>query len=228
MACDGSFTFDRKAGRVSRLMLDRAEARRPGPVEGGLDVKSTLTVTREGAETPPELTEATLSRLSLEPGPDREQLRFEAPGGKYSLRHDRDWHVVWDDPRQCVLRRVEGGAAVAQCNLVAGPNAGKGRHQDPSQFRDDVRKGLGPRFVQFLGAGEVEGDPAGSYRYKVGVQGREGDLGIVWYYYLIAGPDGDQLVATFTLSEAQARAFGDRDEALIGSLHWRGAGAGER
>ena len=89
-----------------------------------------------------------------------------------------------------VLKRVERGRLVAQCNLAAGPNAGRGRHQDPDQFRDDVRKGLGPRFGQFLGVGEVDGDPAGGFRYKVGVQGRQGDLGVVWYYYLIAGPDG--------------------------------------
>lgn len=125
-----------------------------------------------------------------------------------------------------MLKRVERGQTVAQCNLAAGPNAGKGRHQDLGQFRDDVRKGLGSRFVQFLGAGEVAGDPAGGFRYKVGVQGRQGDLGVVWYYYLIAAPGGDQLLATFTLAEPHAKAFGDRDEALIGSLRWRGPGSG--
>ena len=84
---------------------------------------------------------------------------------------------------------------------MVGPVAGKGRHQDPVQFRDDIRRGLKQRFVQYVGAGEVEGDPAGGFRYKVGVQGREGDLGVIWYYYLIASPDGDQLLATFTLAQ---------------------------
>jgi hypothetical protein len=109
---------------------------------------------------------------------------------------------------------------VAQCNLTAGPNAGKGRHQDLEQFRDDIRKSLGGRFGHFLGAGEVDGDPAGGFRYKVGVQGRQGELGVVWYYYLIASPEGDQLVATFTLAETQHKAFGDKDETLIGSIRW--------
>ena len=69
---------------------------------------------------------------------------------------------------------------------------------DPVPRRHPPR--LKERFVQFLGAGEVEGDPAGGFRFKVGVQGREGDLGVVWYYYLVASPDGDQLLATFTLA----------------------------
>ena len=89
-----------------------------------------------------------------------------------------------------------------------------------NQFRDDVRKSLGQRFVQFLGAGEVDGDPAGGFRYKLAVQGREGDLGVLWYYYLLASPEGDQLLATFTLAEEDAKAFGDQDLEIIGSLQW--------
>ena len=233
MACDGWYTFDRKAGRVDRLTLERAETRRPGPVEEGLDVKSTLTVTRAAAETPAEIADEAVRRLRLDadadagPDPGREQLLLVSPDGKFTLRHDRDWHTYWDDSRLTVLKRVEKGRLVAQCNLAAGPNAGKGRHQDLTRFRDDVRKGLGDRFGQFLGAGEVPGDPAGGFRYKIGVQGRQGDVGVVWYYYLIAGPDGDQLLATFTLADTQHKAFGDRDEALAGSLRWNEAGAGE-
>ena len=98
-----------------------------------------------------------------------------------------------------VLKRLDRGEMVAQCNLAVGPNAGKGRHQDLGQFRDDLRKALGDRFVQFVGQGEVDGAPAGGFRYKVTVQGRQGDSGVLWHYYLIAGPDGDQLIATFTL-----------------------------
>lgn len=220
VACEGSFVFDRKAGRISRLGLNRAETRRPGPVEGGLDIKSTLTVTREAAEIPGELTDATLEKVVLNPGPERELLTFTSPGGKFSLRHDRDWHVYWDDPRLTVLRRVVNGEMVAQCNLASGPNAGKGKHQDPAQFRDDIKKGLGPRFVQFLGTGEVEGPDDGSYRYKVGVEGQQGGFAVVWYYYLLASPAGDQLVGTFTLARDQIKPFGDRDETLVKALRW--------
>ena len=109
--------------------------------------------------------------------------------------------MFWEDPKLIVLKRLDGGQVIAQCNLMVGPDAGKGRHQDPNQFRDDIRRALKQRFVQFLGAGEIDGDPAGGFRYKVGVQGREGKLGIVWYYYLIASPEGEQLLATFTLAE---------------------------
>ncbi len=219
LACDGSYTFDRKAARIDRLSVDRAETRRPGIVEEGLDVKSTLTVTCRPAETPEVLNDAAIARLTLD-GAGRDRLVLKAPSGQYALEHDRNWHIFSDDRRLVVLKRVVNGKLVAQCNLAMGPSVGRGQHQDPGQFRSDVRTGLGPRFGNFLGAGEIDGDPAGGYRYKVGVQGRQDELGLVWYYYLIAGPGGDQLLATFTLAESQAQAFGNQDEALIGSLRW--------
>ena len=55
----------------------------------------------------------------------------------------------------------------------------------------------------------------------MGVQGKEGDLGVLWDYYLVASPEGDQLLATFTLAQNDAEAFGDQDLELIGSLEWR-------
>jgi hypothetical protein len=220
MTCEGVLTFDRQAGRVDRLDLNRNETRRPGPVEAGLEVKSTLTVTRNAAQPPATLSNTALADLPLEITPQRELLRLTTPGGKSILLHDRHWHSFWDDPKLTVLKRVDGGQVIAQCNLAVGPPAGKGRHQDHNQFRDDIRRALKERFGHFLGAGLVDGDPAGGFRYKVGVQGREGPLDVVWYYYLLAGPEGDQLLATFTLAADHVKAFGDQDLEMIGSLQW--------
>ncbi len=220
ITCSGSLTFDRNAGRIDRLSVERTETRKPGPVEAGLEIKSTLTVERSASPMPAELSDGVLAGLRLEPGPKGERLLLASPDGKYTLLHDRDWHTYWDDNRQTVLKRLDRGEVVAQCNLAIGPQAGKGRHQDLVQLRDDLRRALGRRFGQFLGAGEVDGDPAGGFRYKLAAQGREGDLGVLWYYYLVASPEGDQLLVTFTLADSQAKAFGDQDLQLIGSLRW--------
>lgn len=222
MACDGSFTFDRKAGRVDRLDLRRAETRRPGPVESGLDVRSTLTVTRAGAAAAETgLDDATLAAARADSAPGRDLLLFRSPDGKYSLLHDRDWHLYWDDPRQAVFKRLDRGEMVAQCNIAAGPDAGRGRHQDVAQFRDDLKKALGARFVRFAGQGEVEGVGAGTFRYKATIEGRQGDSGVLWHYYLMASPAGEQLIATFTLGLAQQAQFADADLRMMGTLEWK-------
>ena len=159
MACDGSFTFDRKAkpGRPP----DPPEGRDPeaGPVEAGLDVKSVLTVTGSPPSSPGPLDDEDGLARAPEASRRPDLLLFHAPDGKYTLLHDRDWHLYWDDDRQVVLKRLDRGEMVAQCNLSDGPNAGKGRHQDLDQFRDDLKKALGERFVRVVGEGEVDGSP---------------------------------------------------------------------
>jgi hypothetical protein len=220
ITADGFMTFNRRLARIDRLELNRSEVRQPGPIEAGLDVKSTLVVTRQSAVAPATLADSALAGTRLDITPQRELLRVITPSGKASLLHDRRWHILWDDPKLTVLKRLDRGQVVAQCNLTVGPTVAKGRHQDPTQFRDDVRRALKQRFVQFLGAGEVEGDPAGGFRYKVAVQGREGNLGVVWFYYLVASPAGEQLLATFTLAADHAAVFGDQDLEMIGSLRW--------
>jgi hypothetical protein len=221
MACDGSFTFDRKAKRVARLTLRRAETRRPGPIEAGLDVKSTLSVVREPAALVKPLDDEEFLARAIEASKGPDLLLFNSPDGKYSLLHDREWHLYWDDDRQVILKRLDRGEMVAQCNLSAGPNAGKGRHQDLVQFRGDLKKALGDRFLRFVGEGEADGAPAGNFRYKVSVQGKQGDSEVLWHYYLIASPDGDQLIATFTLGLGQQAQFADQDLRLIGSFEWK-------
>ncbi len=220
IGCDGFATFDRVLRRVDQLDLNRVETRQAGPVEAGLDMKSTLTVTRHSADTSDALSDAALAEVPLAYSRQRELLQMAVPGGRATLLADRDWHIFWENSRMAILKRLDGGRVIAQCNLMVGPSAGKGRHQDPGQFRDDIRRGLKDRFVQFLGAGEIDGHQDGGFRFKVGVQGREGDLGVIWYYYLLAGPSGDQLLATFTLAEDHLKIFGDRDLELIGSLRW--------
>ncbi len=217
---EGFLTFDPQKARIDQLDLNRVETRQAGPVEAGLDLKSTLTVSRVATEPSALLSDKALARLSVEISPQRELLLMTGPGGTSTLFHDRHWHRFWSDPKLIVLKRLEGGQVIAQCNLMAAPPAGAGRHQDPAQFRDDIRRGLKDRFVQFLGAGEVDGNPAGGFRYKVGVQGRERDFGVVWYYYLVASPAGDQLLATFTLLEDHVKIFGGQDLDMIGSLRW--------
>jgi len=221
IVCDGSFRFDRMAGQIDRLDLKRSELRKPGAVEAGLDLTSTLSLERRPAEAPAELADAVVAALPSRPDPGLELLRFTPVGGRYTLLHDRNWHIFSETTKQAVLRWLDHGEVLAQCNLAAGPNAGRGRHQDLGQFRDDVRTALGRSFGRVVGQGDVEGAAAGGFRHKVAVAGRVGETGVLWLYYLVASPAGDQLLATFTLTDAQARRFADQDIRVIGSLEWK-------
>lgn len=221
---EGTLTFDRVAKLVSKLELIRSEVRKPGQVEPGFEFTGTMTVARTPVEVPARLTDAALEPLPLENQPHLSLLRFIAPDDAFTFLHDRDWHLIWDDERLAVFKRLDHGEFLAQCNLADGPKAAPGRHQDPVQFKADIRAAIGERFVAFLGEEEVGPQDDRVYRYRIAVQGRDGDRGILWYYYLIASPEGEQLLGTFTLNADDMQRFGNQDLELIGSLEWRAGG----
>ncbi|QDV32270.1 hypothetical protein [Tautonia plasticadhaerens] len=217
MDVEGSFRFDREAGRVASITLRRAERREAGPVEAGLEFRSTLTVDRSDA---PEGSEPIPAPGSPGPLPgDWLLLSYTPPDGRYRLEHDRSWYVFAEDDRQSVLRCFEGGTVVAQADLVAGPTVGPGARPKADRFRDDVREALGDRFDRVLDAGQVA-SPPGESRYRLAIAGRQGDEPIVWYYYLVSDASGRQLVAIFTLRASGVERLGRRDQRLIDSLRW--------
>jgi hypothetical protein len=217
MTIRGSFRFDRRGGRIASVTIERDERRKPGPVEAGLEFRSTIKIERseaaneEPGATPPKVPD---------PLPDDWlSLRYASPDGRYTLEHDRAWHVFSEDDQQVVLRRVEAGTVVVQANLVAGPTVEPGAQPKAERFRDDVKKALGDRFDRMIDAGSVTA-PEGEFRYRLALAGRQGDEPIVWYYYLVSDPKGRQVVAIFTLRASQVDRFGRRDQRMIGSLRW--------
>jgi hypothetical protein len=220
MALVGVATFDREKSRLTSVEVKRKETRKPGVVEAGLEVESVLKDSRSPSDVKPgEIDQRMASRPAIAPA-DWERLMYKAPGEGWSIDFDRSWHVVAEDSKAVVLRKVEGGQVLAQVNFAAAPKVAAGTHQDLGRFRDDIRKAIGNRFVRFLGAGETRGAAAGGFRYKVAVLGKQGNDDLVWYYYLVASPAGDQLMATFTMRESQAKRLGDEDVRLMGSLEW--------
>lgn len=214
---EGSFRFDRRAGRVASITLNRAERREAGPIEAGLEFRSTLTVERSDA---PEGSAPIPSPKATGPLPEGWLgLSYRAPDGRYRLEHGRSWYVFAEDERQSVLRCFEGGSVIAQANLVAGPRVEPGSRPRADRFRDDIRKALGDRFDRILDAGQVS-SPPGESRYRLAISGRQGDEPIVWYYYLVSDDDGRQLVAIFTLRASVVQRLGRRDQRMIDSLRW--------
>jgi hypothetical protein len=221
MTFDGELVFDRKAGMVKTLRLKRKENRKAGHVESALDVESTLTVERTDLDVPEELADSTLKDVPEQIEPIRELILLDPPGGSYSLLHDRSWHLTMDDAQRTILRRLDHGELVGQCDLIVGPKVGKGRHQNLDQLLKDIQKALGENFGSVVGKGEVGGSADGGYRYKVAVEGKPQQAGTpLWYYYLVASPEGEQLLVVFSLTRALQEDFGDQDLRLIGSLKW--------
>ena len=70
---------------------------------------------------------------------------------------------------------------------------------------------------EVLEEGEVPAEN-GRWIFRINTRGQMGDSKVTQTFYLIAGPNGDQVVATFTGKPGQTAKLGSRDLTLVGAI----------
>jgi hypothetical protein len=215
----GRYQFDTQTNRIVWLGLLIKEDRKAGDVASGLDVVARLQMQVAALEQSPELADAKLRGLPLEPNGPLMQLAYRSTDNAWRLLHDRSWYLTADDHDRTIFRLLDQGQRVAQCNIspLARDEAGKNMPLD--QFQERVRAALGKHFGQFVEAGESAG-PSQYRALRVVARGEVSDLPIRWYYYLVTDDRGRQVVFTFTVADEAAGRFGDTDRKLVGALRF--------
>ncbi|HEV8003875.1 MAG TPA: hypothetical protein VGP63_28675 [Planctomycetaceae bacterium] len=212
----GFYVFDFKSKLISDAEIDQTEDRTVGPVSPGMKVTAKTVVVRAKATDSEGLTQEAASAVPLDPPAGLTRLQFRSPWN-IELTHDRDWHVFQQNPQIAVLRLIEQGSLVAQCNLTSLRAAAPGEHVTVNQFQDDIRTSLGARFKSIEKAERVPTDD-GRFLYRVAVAGEANKNPITWIYYLCAAPNGSQTSSVFAVDTSLLKRLGDRDLAMMKSL----------
>lgn len=213
----GKYRYDFTQHRVTGLGLLVKEQRSIGHVTTGLDVVAKLQLALAPTRGDEELNDLTLDQVPLDARQEMLLLECESPTKKFSILHDRDWHLMSDAGDLLALRYVDRGELVAQCNVSALPDVEPGHEPPLAKFQRDLEKSLGESFGRFIEASE-SGDSSGHYIYRVVVEGRVSDLPIEWHYYLVGDRRGRAAVFAFTVEQELAGRLADRDRALISTL----------
>jgi hypothetical protein len=169
-----------------------------------------------GASAPP-LVDAALKDLALKPTPELLQLAYESPAGGWRLLHDPRWFLIRDQKELAVLKLIDKGELLAQCNIASLPNAVPGKTVTLEEFQEDVRKALGKNFKSLIEAGQ-RSNGFGYQVQHVVAEGVEQDLPIRWLYYLVADKYGRQVVFIFTVESRLLPRFNGADEALLAAV----------
>ena len=127
-----------------------------------------------------------------------------------------DWQLTAQTPSHVVLRLMERGDFVAQATLTPWPAAEKGKHLTPDEFRAAMEETPGWEPEEELQASEVPLE--GMWVYRLSSAGKLDGLKVTQNFYLVAGPNGDQVVLTFTMTPAQVVKLGTRDVNMVGSV----------
>ncbi len=213
------YQFDVLAKRITWFGLLVQEKRSIGHVGPGLDVVARLQMKIAPIEESPYLTDAALDGLSLESAEDSSWLIYESVAGGWQLLNDRRWFVTSDEPKAAVLRMIDAGEFVAQCNVSSLPQVDAEKLPSLSKFQQDIQVGLGESFGQFISAKQETND-LGNRVFRVVIGGKASDVPIQWVYYLVADQTGRQLTLVFVVEAELVERLAGADEQLAAAVQF--------
>ena len=148
------YRYDLNRKRIDWLGMVVREQRNRSPVAFGIDVGAQLQMTIFPAEKSEGFDEAELKNLPTQASADLMRLSLVSKQGRWEITHDRSWHVYRDQEGISVLRRIEQGELIAQCNLSSLPQGKPDKLVSLEEFQEDVTRALGKEFKEFVEAGQ--------------------------------------------------------------------------
>jgi hypothetical protein len=219
--------FDLKQRRLVDVRWNEADEREQGPVSPASSMKVETTLRRTPIDPPNELSDVALVTWPVPKNgvlpQEMTDLHFKDPRGRFELRYARDWQVVGQTPEHLVLRLMDRGEFVAQVSIAPWKKAEPGKHMSEADFKETVAMSPGWEQDKLLKQPEVVALHNGIWAYLVAAEGDLDGVRAVQYWYLLAGPGGDQAVLTFTMTSAQAQKLGSRDLELVRGFTLPGA-----
>ena len=214
----GKLNFDLKQRAVTWLTLACRENREIGHAQPGFEVLTTLRMAAAPSRPLPELSDKALAGLPLAAGPETTLLELTSESAGYQVRHDRRWQVMVERHDATILRLIDGGDLISQCNLSPRPALGKGEQLTLEGFQDDVKRVLGQNFEQIVSGGEEAA--RGIRILRVVVAGKAGELPIQWTYYHLSDDHGHRAALVFTIESNLLEKYPQLDRQFLAGFRF--------
>jgi len=205
--------------RLVHLEWVQKDERDQGPATPACTVEATTIVKRAAIETPKELNEAALESVpqGFEPPPALTLVYQRDAKDRFDLAVTRDWSLVAQTDTHLVLRLIERGELVAQVSMTAWNKADGGKHSSAEEFKRAMAEAPGWNLEEVLEEGELPAEN-GRWLFRIIARGALEEVKVVQHFYLLAGPNGDQVLIAFTMKPGQAAKLGSKDLTLVGSI----------
>jgi len=211
------YQFDLDRQRITWFGLLVQEDRSAGPVDTGFDVVARMQMRITPGSRSEHLTDGALANVSLEPTTKSTELSYVSSGGGWHFSHDRRWSVITEEEGQAVLRFIDRGDKLAQCNVALMAEAPEAKEPTLEEFESDVSRGLSGNFESFVRASQRHSDA--DYRvFQVVAEGEISGIRMHWIYYLVANRQGRRVVLAFVVEKEMLDRFEKADEELVAAL----------
>lgn len=216
----GKLNFDLKKRAVTWLTLAIQESRAIGHAQPGFEVLTRLRMIAAPCAVADEVADKVLADLSTAAdGSGQALIELTAENASFQLVHDRRWRVMVERHDATILRLVDRGDLIAQCNISPLPAFTKGEALTLEGFQNDVKQVLGKNFGQVVEAAQEAGED-GVVVQRVVVSGTAGELPIQWTYYHLTNGKGQRASLVFTIEGNLVERFAQIDRELVSGFHF--------
>lgn len=227
----GTLIFDLRTNHVARTQAIYTIKADVGTVYPGLEIVVSSNLVRNIAQNDESFTADLLNSIPLEPEENSLELQYAVPQWGVTLNHGRNWHLyqaVFDTPDPvAILRLVEHGSLVCQCNFSPQLKAAPGQDVPIDQFEADIQRSLGDNFKKVLETEEIPTNDGRSI-YRVSVEGEQEYKGVKggvlipmnWIYYLVSDQTGNQISFVFAVEKPLVEQLNRRDVDIVKSLRF--------
>jgi hypothetical protein len=216
---DAHYEFNLRDRRLTALVWKQKDERDQGPANPTSTAEVTTRLTRTPIEAADELSDVAIVPVpdNFTPPPLMTQVYYRDTEKRYDLIHDRNWQTVGQTDRHLILRLMDRGDFVAQVTITLWTRAQPGKHLSAEEFQKAMAETTGWEAEQELQAGEVPAEE-GRWVYRISAMGLLDDVKVMQNFFLVASPQGEQVVLVFTTTPGQAKKLGTRDLDLVGGL----------
>lgn len=213
------FNFDLTRKRISWFAMSLKENRSVGHAQPGIEATIRVQMALAKRTNSAKLHEEILADLNTKADDASRLLEFTSPSGGFELLIGRDWHEMVERKDVSVLRMVDRGDLIAQCNISRLPPMEDGVPFTLADFQQDVKNVLGDSFGDITNVNE-EVNENGLHVMRVVTSGMASDLQIIWVYYHLTNEEGERVSCVFTFEADLADRFGAADQAMLSSFRF--------
>src|SRR5690606_2422478 len=130
------------------------ENRAIGHAQPGFETVTKVRMAAAPIAPPAELSEKSLAGLQLAGGAGAMLLELRTEKGGYELFHDRRWRVMVDRHDVAIMRLIDRGDLIAQCNVSKLSPLPGAEQLTLEGFQEDIKKTLGKNFGQIVEASQ--------------------------------------------------------------------------
>ncbi|MFK7769395.1 MAG: hypothetical protein AB8B55_19385 [Mariniblastus sp.] len=220
MEISGIAIIDRKKQAVTSFKLGLREVRQPGQIAPGFEGKTKVDLRITYGADSPRLTNASLAKYTKS-RKIRQRLKWAPEASDISMTYDPHWKLIAAERDAAILRYIDRGDLLTQCNLVQLPTVAPGKTLSLEQYKTEVGKIVATdKKAKLVKASQVKTE-SGLKALQVIVSGEEEGLAVNWLYYHVSGNDGRQVTLVFTLAEEVAGKVKPLAEQLVNEFEFK-------